>query len=144
MNPALTIVERCIENSKGLFKELEGEFYPFGFVRFHDGSVCPYYLKRENEFPDCDSLLKDLISNLYLDINSKKFKEVATCAITFRVFDNVHYDFLDIKIMTEEGIQKDYCVIIDPDYTSNTFEILETMEFNGTFAVIAKMNLQAE
>ena len=131
------LLNKCIENALALFEELKGEFYPFGMVMFNDEDVSPYYVQMEEEFPSSDVVLKKLTHDLFKDITNEKYKGAATCALATKSIDNLKYDFLDIKLITSEGIQKDYCVIIDPDYKKYTFTLIEVMEFKGTFSITA-------
>ncbi len=131
------LLNACIENAKGLFHEIEGEFYPFGMVTDNSNLPLPYYLKIDDEYPNKTTLFNDLIFNLYQDISNNKYSEVSVCALASRHFEGHDDDLLDIKILTNNGLEKDYLIIIDTDYNNYSFEVIEIMDFKGSFSSIA-------
>lgn len=126
------ITHACIQNAKALFKELEGEFYPFGYVSTDDRSFTPYYVAFDDEFPDVNEVMQEIATALISDIQKDKFTQGALCSFCTKTMDGVVFEFLDIKTLNDKGESKDYTVLMDPDYKNYTFELIETFEHVGT------------
>jgi hypothetical protein len=131
------LLDLCISNSRMLFKEMEGEFYPFGSVYTKEDKTAIYYNEINEEYPSSIQVLNDLILNLYLDFKNNKFLGVATCALATRKVDSVDMEYLDVRILLDDTTQIDYCIIIYPDYVNYTFENEEPLNFVGTFKELA-------
>lgn len=126
------LVDKCILNAKELFRELEGECYPFGFTINKENNIAPYYVYTGDEYPKPLTVIKSLAYSLLRDLKDDKYLEVAICSLCSKKVDEDTFEFLDIKAMNNKQISKDYVVVIDPDYEKNIFTVVEIMEFVGT------------
>jgi len=131
------LLDLCINNARMLFKEMEGEFYPFGCVYTKERKTAIYYNDNHEEYPTSVDLLNALILTLYFDIKNNKYIGAATCALATKKINENTYEYLDVRIITNDGNQKDYCIIIYPNNIDYTFETEDPLDFIGTFTEVA-------
>lgn len=118
------ITEYAIGNSLALFLEMEGEFYPYGIIIDSDQSIVPFYVVKENDFPDPENLIIDLKKELNEYVLNQNCLSVALCYLASKKVNDLEYDLLVLEIIfKDQSALEEFWFIIEIDNENHTFKV---------------------